>query len=130
MQQPSIYSATLGLSHPWQVTGISFAKDGKKDLDITVHYADDAGLHLSHLRDNWGTLRHAGGDVVPRQFLQVCNIFARPCAAASLLLLRAFTCRAALVKIGVKIHTGLLIFVDGFFTQLDVKSASHLPNFC
>lgn len=37
MELPKIFSATLGLSPPWQVSGVSFAEGGKR-LDITVTY--------------------------------------------------------------------------------------------
>jgi hypothetical protein len=37
MEHPSIFSATLGLSHPWQVVAVSFAREEKR-LDITVDF--------------------------------------------------------------------------------------------
>src|SRR5690349_15154033 len=38
MDHPAIFSATLGLSHPWQVVDVSFAKEERR-LDIIVDYA-------------------------------------------------------------------------------------------
>jgi len=38
MDQPAIFSATLGLSHPWQITAVSFSKEEKR-LDITVDFS-------------------------------------------------------------------------------------------
>ena len=38
MDQPAIFSATLGLSHPWKVIAVSFTKEENR-LDITVDYA-------------------------------------------------------------------------------------------
>jgi transposase len=38
MQKPEIFSATLGLSHPWQITTVTFAKEGKR-LDISIVYS-------------------------------------------------------------------------------------------
>ncbi len=43
MEQPAIFSATLGLSHPWQITSVSFSKDEKR-LDITVAFAHNGNL--------------------------------------------------------------------------------------
>jgi hypothetical protein len=40
MQEHEIFSATLGLSHPWKITNVLFAKD-KERLDITIALADD-----------------------------------------------------------------------------------------
>jgi len=37
MSQLKIFSSTLGLVHPWQVTAVSFA-EGEKRIDITVDY--------------------------------------------------------------------------------------------
>ena len=37
MFQPAIFSATLGLSHPWQITAISFSDDERR-VDITVDF--------------------------------------------------------------------------------------------
>jgi len=37
MEQLAIFSGTLGLSPPWQVTSVSFARESNR-LDITVHY--------------------------------------------------------------------------------------------
>jgi transposase len=37
MEQIAIFSATLGLSDPWQVTSASFAKDSNR-LDISIEY--------------------------------------------------------------------------------------------
>ncbi|TLM69010.1 MAG: transposase [Deltaproteobacteria bacterium] len=59
MELPSIFSATLGLSPPWQVTAVTFAKDGKR-LDITVSF------------ETGGTCR------CPR-----CGAAGRPCYAAT-----------------------------------------------
>ena len=36
-EHPPIFSATLGLSHPWQITAVSFSKEGKR-MDITVDF--------------------------------------------------------------------------------------------
>jgi hypothetical protein len=38
MDHPAIFSATLGLSHPWQITAVSFSKEGKR-MDITIDFA-------------------------------------------------------------------------------------------
>lgn len=38
MEHPAIFSATLGLSHPWHVTSVALASDERR-LDITVDYA-------------------------------------------------------------------------------------------
>ena len=38
MDFPDIFSATLGLTPPWQVTDVSFDSTGKR-LDITVSFA-------------------------------------------------------------------------------------------
>jgi hypothetical protein len=38
MEQLSIFSGTLGLSPPWQVTSVTFTKDSNR-LDIHVEYA-------------------------------------------------------------------------------------------
>jgi len=38
MDHPAIFSATLGLSHPWQVTAVTIVKEEGR-LDITVAYA-------------------------------------------------------------------------------------------
>lgn len=38
MKEAAIFAATLGLSHPWQITSVSFAKDTKR-MDITVEYS-------------------------------------------------------------------------------------------
>jgi transposase len=35
MQNHDIFSATLGLSHPWKITNVLFAKEGER-LDITI----------------------------------------------------------------------------------------------
>jgi len=43
MELPSIYSATLGLAHPWNVTSVEFADDMKR-LDITVVYIANDSL--------------------------------------------------------------------------------------
>jgi len=36
-EHPPIFSATLGLSHPWQITAVAFSKEGKR-MDITVDF--------------------------------------------------------------------------------------------
>ena len=41
MEQMAIFSATLGLFSPWQVTSASFAKESNR-LDIHVEYAHPA----------------------------------------------------------------------------------------
>lgn len=38
MKHMAIFSATLGLSHPWRITAADFARDSKR-LDITIEYA-------------------------------------------------------------------------------------------
>jgi transposase len=38
MENPEIFSATLGLSHPWHITLVNFSKDEKR-LDITIDFA-------------------------------------------------------------------------------------------
>ena len=43
MEQLSIFSATLGLSPPWQVTSVCFGKESNR-LDICVEYALGAPL--------------------------------------------------------------------------------------
>jgi len=37
MKQPTIFSATLGLSHPWQITDISFCREERR-VDINVDF--------------------------------------------------------------------------------------------
>jgi hypothetical protein len=37
MEFPDIFSSTLGLSPPWQITDVSFALQGKR-MDITVSF--------------------------------------------------------------------------------------------
>lgn len=37
MNQLTLFSSTLGLVHPWQVTSVAFA-EGDKRIDITVDY--------------------------------------------------------------------------------------------
>jgi transposase len=39
MELPPIFSSTLGLSLPWEIKAVSFAKHEKR-LDITVHVID------------------------------------------------------------------------------------------
>jgi len=39
MELPTILSSTLGLSLPWQITSVSFAKEEKR-LDICVDFMD------------------------------------------------------------------------------------------
>jgi transposase len=35
MESPYFFAATLGLSHPWQITSVSFAKEERRlDIDI------------------------------------------------------------------------------------------------
>lgn len=43
MEQPAIFSATLGLSHPWKITAVSFSKDEKR-MDITIDFAHGSTL--------------------------------------------------------------------------------------
>ena len=43
MEQPSIFSATLGLSHPWKVTAVTYASNENR-LDITVDFDLDSQL--------------------------------------------------------------------------------------
>lgn len=40
---PEIFSSTLGLSHPWKITTLSFAKEEKR-LDISVDFLDNGFL--------------------------------------------------------------------------------------
>jgi len=40
MNHPGIFSATLGLMPPWQITSVIFAQDGNR-LDITVEYCGE-----------------------------------------------------------------------------------------
>ena len=51
MYQHSIFSATLGLSSPWQITGISFSKEERR-MDVSVNFQVDDNLTCS----NCGTL--------------------------------------------------------------------------
>jgi hypothetical protein len=44
MNLPPIFSSTLGLSVPWQITGVYFAKVEKR-LDINVDFQDNNFLH-------------------------------------------------------------------------------------
>jgi zinc-finger of transposase IS204/IS1001/IS1096/IS1165 len=37
MYYPAVFSATLGLSHPWQVIAINFTKEERR-LDITIDF--------------------------------------------------------------------------------------------
>jgi transposase len=43
IEQPAIFSATLGLSHPWQITSVTFAKDGRR-MDITIDIVQGSPL--------------------------------------------------------------------------------------
>jgi transposase len=43
MEQLSIFSATLGLSPPWQVTSVSFEKESNR-LDIRVEFTPGCSL--------------------------------------------------------------------------------------
>ena len=43
MELPTIFSSTLGLSLPWQITSVSFAKEEKR-LDINVDFLDNNSL--------------------------------------------------------------------------------------
>lgn len=43
MEHAKIFSATLGLSYPWQITDVALSK-GEKRLDITVHYSLDGSM--------------------------------------------------------------------------------------
>ena len=43
MQDAAIFAATLGLSHPWQITSVSFAKDAKR-MDISVEFSGGSVL--------------------------------------------------------------------------------------
>ena len=43
MEHAEIFSATLGLSYPWQVTGVALSKEEKR-LDITVDYSLDIAM--------------------------------------------------------------------------------------
>jgi hypothetical protein len=47
MEHPAIFSATLGLSDPWQITHVTFAREEKR-LDITVDYANDSTFACPH----------------------------------------------------------------------------------
>lgn len=40
MELPTIFSSTLGLSPPWQISEVSFAKDENR-LDITLEYLNE-----------------------------------------------------------------------------------------
>lgn len=40
MELPPIFSSTLGLSFPWQISDVSFAKEERR-LDITVDFMDN-----------------------------------------------------------------------------------------
>jgi transposase len=44
MENPAIFSATLGLAYPWQVTAVAFARDENR-LEITVDF--DHGNHFT-----------------------------------------------------------------------------------
>ena len=46
MEQPSIFSATLGLSHPWKVTAVTYASEENR-LDITVDFDLGSDLRCS-----------------------------------------------------------------------------------
>lgn len=43
MNDAAIFAATLGLSNPWRITSVSFAKDAKR-MDITVEFAGGSVL--------------------------------------------------------------------------------------
>lgn len=47
MERTAIFSATLGLFPPWQVTSASFARESNR-LDIHVEYAHPAGHDCPH----------------------------------------------------------------------------------
>ena len=38
MEYPDVFSSTLGLSPPWQITDVSFALQGKR-MDITISFS-------------------------------------------------------------------------------------------
>jgi transposase len=54
MEQPAIFSATLGLSHPWKVTAVAFVREENR-LDITIDF--DLGNRIR--------CAHCGHDVIP-----------------------------------------------------------------
>jgi len=47
MQLPTIFSATLGLAKPWQVTQVIFTSDRRR-LDITIEYEGSGGGDCPH----------------------------------------------------------------------------------
>jgi transposase len=85
---PSIFSATLGLTHHWQITSVVFSTTGKR-LDITIDFARDTFLicptcgsritYSSHDIETWyhqnyfkhQTYLHAR---VPRIICETCGV--------------------------------------------------------
>lgn len=57
MDDTSIFSATLGLSHPWHITTVHLASTEKR-LDISVSYTARSGFICPHC----GSLIHACRD--------------------------------------------------------------------
>jgi len=49
MHLPGIFSATLGLTKPWEVTDIIFSNDCKR-LDITIGYESDIQCECPHTK--------------------------------------------------------------------------------
>ena len=47
MELSAIFSSTLGLSLPWQITSVSFCRDEKR-LDINVDFLDNNSLPCPH----------------------------------------------------------------------------------
>ena len=65
MKHPDIYSATLGLSHPWLITTIKLDRDGLR-LDISVDFVPDGlfacpqcGTRLPSLAAEMETWHHS-----------------------------------------------------------------------
>lgn len=59
MNHPDIYSATLGLIHPWHITSVLLAADGTR-LDITIDFHGDGGgacVSCGRATENRGTIK-------------------------------------------------------------------------
>jgi transposase len=62
MNQPAIFAATLGLSHPWQIVSISFTSEENR-VDISIDFSDSSilscpccgvlGIICSSVKETW-----------------------------------------------------------------------------
>lgn len=59
MKHPEIFSATLGLVPPWQITSVEFAQKGNR-LDITVEYRGEGMMNCN----SCGSISESHGAVI------------------------------------------------------------------